>query len=105
MSKRVNWKKLAESIPFRVQLTDNEYWEIVWVANFPDGDTCGECRYDMKQIAIMSDLSNKLKVITYLHELDHAFSFINEAGLTETQILKNEKSYYYRLKPGNIFNE
>lgn len=105
MSSRVNWKKLSQQIPFRIQVDKNEYWEVVWVNDFPDGETLGECRYDMKQIAIKNSLSPKEKVITFLHEIAHLFSNSTGANLTETQILSMERCFYYLLKPGNIFNE
>lgn len=102
--KRVNWKKLVKCIPFSVQVHHNEFWEVVWVDDFPDGETIGECRYDQKQIAIKKNMSNKLSVITYLHECGHLFSDKTMANLTEAQILALENSFYYILKPNNIFN-
>lgn len=99
----INWKKLKNQIPSRVQITRNKYYEVVWVDSFPDGNTLGETRYNSKQIAIKKGLGNKLTVITYLHEVLHAVSGANDANLTEKQVEALEKSFYYLLKCDNIF--
>lgn len=101
----INWKKLKRQIPHRVQITKNVWYEVVYADDFKDGKTLGETRYDMKQIVILNNQSPKMTVVTYLHELEHAFEMENEIGLTENQILKMEKSFYYRLKPDNIFSD
>lgn len=99
----VDYDKLASKIPFRVHLGRGIYYEIVWVDDFPDGKTCGETRFEKKQIAIKAGMSTKLTVITLIHEYLHAFSDVYGLGLTENQILKMEKSFYYVLKPNNLF--
>jgi len=99
----VNWRKLARSIPHRVQITSKVFYEVCFVSDFPDGNTLGETRFEQKQIALKQGLSPKLTVVTYIHELAHAFAFENGANYTENQILASEKSFYFFLKPDNIF--
>lgn len=101
----VNWKKTKKKIPNRVQFSKNGFYEVVWVDDFPGGNTVGETRFDRKQIAIKKDLSDRLTVITYLHECLHALSHETDAELTESQILNLEKVFYYLLKKNNIFEE
>jgi len=100
-----NWKALRKSIPHRVVYAPKKFAEIVWVDDFPDGNTLGETRFDPVQIAIKKGLSDKLTVITYLHEMEHLWSWYYEANLTENQILALEKSFHYRLKKNNIFKD
>lgn len=101
----VNWKKLVKEIPHKVHIGFKQYFEVVWVDDFPDGNTYGETRYDKKQIALKKGLSNKITVLTYLHEITHSVSFIYEVGLTETQVLKIESSLTTILKDGNVFTK
>jgi hypothetical protein len=99
----MDWKKLRRKIPHRVQIAKDAWYEIVWVDDFKDGKTLGETRHDPRQIAILNGQSPKMTVVTYLHELMHAFCNENEADLTETQVLAFEKSFYYMLKADNLF--
>lgn len=99
----VNWKKLANKIPHRVQIASKAYYEVVWVSDFPDGNTLGETRFDQKQIAIKQGLTPKLTVTTFIHELCHAASYEHNINLTESQILAMEKSFYFWLKDKNVF--
>lgn len=63
----------------------------------------GETRFDTRQILIELGHSAKQTVITYIHELTHAFSGEYDLGLTETQVLKIENTIYYLLKHNNLF--
>ena len=101
----VNWKKKKKRIPNRVQFAKNGIYEVVWVDDFPDGQRLGETRFDRKQIAIKKELSDRLTVITYLHECLHAISYEADVELTESQILKLEKVFYYLLKKNNVFED
>lgn len=101
----VKWKKLKTSIPNRVQLGNNSFYEILYVDDFLDGKTLGEMRPETKQIVIRNKQTPKNTVITFLHELSHAVSNECDLELTENQILKLEKSFYFLLKKGNIFKE
>lgn len=101
----VNWKKLKNNIPHRVQTGRNNFMEILYTQDFKDGQTLGEMRPDSNQIVIKNDQSPKNTVTTYLHEILHSISEETGAKLTENQILALEKAFYYILKPNNIFRE
>jgi len=101
----VNWKKLVKKIPNKVQLAKRGEYEVVWVDEFKQHDTIGETRFDRKQIAIKKNLSPKLTIITYLHEVIHGLSAEHDAQLTENQVLALEKGLYYLLKDGNLFKK
>jgi hypothetical protein len=100
---RISWKQRRAEIPHRVQLGKRIY-EIVWVADFADGKTLGETRFNPPQIALKTGESDKETVKTYLHEIMHGISHEEEANLTENQVLALECSLPYVLKLGNIFN-
>lgn len=101
----VDWAAHVKNIPHRVHVSRGTYAEVVYVDDFPDGKTWGETRWEPLQIAIKRGLSDKLTVITYLHEIKHLFSFVYGLDLTEKQILAMEPAFYYFLKPGNIFKK
>lgn len=101
----VNWKKLSKLIPSEIQIGNKITYKILWVEEFP-GNTVGEMDKDTKQIRLKLGQSNKEKVLTYLHEVFHAFSDENKIGLTEKQVsLLERKMLYYYLKPGNLFSK
>lgn len=110
MPRRISWRKYRSEIPSSVQIGDTTY-EIVWVDTFfkddPDNEshTLGETRWDPPQIALKIGQSAKETVKTYLHELLHAVSHEEGAGLTEPQVLSLEESILYLLKPQNVFVE
>lgn len=101
----LDWKKLLKKIPSKVQITKTHFYEVVWVDSFSSQNVMGETRFDKRQIAIKKQMSPKLTVITYLHEVLHAISGEHDAELTEKQVLALEKSFYYFLKTNNIFKE
>lgn len=98
----VNWDFYKRRIPHRVQVASKVFYEILWVDNFTVNNL-GETRYNEKQIVLKNNMSNKLTVITYLHELLHAMSYHHDLGLTETQVLASEKFFIYLLKDSNVF--
>jgi len=101
----LNWKKLTKKIPSKVQLARGKNYEIVWVDSFPDETTVGETRFTNNQIAIKKNLSPKMTVTTFLHEVLHGISAEHGVDLTEKQVLAFEKAFHYILKNGNIFKE
>ena len=101
--KKVNWLKLMQQIPNRVQVSSNIYYEILWIDAFREHDTMGETRHDMKQIVLLRNLSPKETVKTYMHEIAHVFSDYYKFSMTERQVLFFEKCLTYTLKNGNIF--
>lgn len=101
----VNWRKLVKRIPYKVQVGNKLFYEVVWVDRFDDPAQVGEMDNELKQIRIKIDQSNKEKVLTYLHEVIHAFSDEHNVRLTESQVSKLEKKMlYYWLKPDNLFS-
>ena len=103
----VNWKKLAKLIPAEVQITSKSFYQILWVENFPDDQHCvGSMDIDKKQIIMKISQSDKEKVLTYLHEVIHAFSDENKIGLTEKQVsIMEKKMLYYCMKTNNLFSK
>lgn len=102
----VNWIKLAKKIPDNIQVGAKSYYTILHVEKCPNGAfTAGETDPNTKVIYIRINQTNKQKVLTYLHEVLHAYNFEHEVGLTEKQVsLLEKKMFYYVLKGGNIFN-
>lgn len=102
-SQRVNWKALKSSIPHKVQVSKDVFYEVCWIDNFSDPVVLGETRLDNKQIVLKNNQSNSETVKTFLHELAHAVSHEYDINLTETQVQAVERSFYFILKPGNVF--
>lgn len=103
MSKKNKWSDYRSRIPFKVHAGRGLYYEIVFVDGFDNPDILGETRYDKKQIALKTGLTDKQTVELYLHEITHLLSYSCDAGLTENQVLAFEKTYHYILKEDNIF--
>jgi hypothetical protein len=103
----VNWKKLSKLIPSEVQIASKTFYQVLWVENFPDDHNCvGSMDINKKQIIMKIGQSDKEKVLTYLHEVIHAFSDENKMGLTEKQVsIMEKKMLYFWLKKGNLFLE
>lgn len=99
----VNWKSLVSRIPASVAVSRKDTYEVLFSKDLKQN--VGETRISPhhKQIVIQIGLNNKQTIITYIHELLHAVSETYDVGLTENQILKLEKAFYYILKSGNIF--
>lgn len=103
--KKVNWNKLYKSIPNKVQIGNKLYYKVQWVSEFKDPKQFGEMNSNKKYITIRKKQSKKEAVLTYLHEIFHAFSDENDIKLTEKQVsLLEKKMLYYVLKSGNIFS-
>lgn len=100
---KVNWRRLSKQIPNRIQINKKDYYEVLWVDGFTNDQTLGETRYDVKQIVLKKNLSPKLTIVTFMHELVHCFFTEYGIALTESDVLKTEKFFYYLLKPENIF--
>jgi hypothetical protein len=103
---RVNWKKLVKQIPSRVQIAPKVYYDVVWSKDLVD--TKGNYLYGITDltnriITIRMDMSPKLTVETYFHELLHCYSEEFKINLTETQVLRLEHILPYVLKKDNLF--
>jgi hypothetical protein len=105
MAKRINWKKLANSIPHVLPKIGNEVFEVVYIDDFKDGKTLGETRFTLKQIVIKSGQSDIELCKTMFHECLHLVSDHCKAGLTENQVLALEKSLPFWLKLGKIVDD
>lgn len=100
---KVNWRKLRNKIPSRVQIASSVFYKVVWVREFYPNDRFGETDFQNRQILLRLDMSDKETVTTFLHECMHAFSNEYSMGLTERQILSSEAGFYYILKHRNLF--
>lgn len=87
---RFNWKQKVKKIPAKVQVAPKVWYQVCWQKEILD--TKGNPLYgitdlDNKIITIRMDMSPKLTVETYFHEITHAFSEEFGLGLTENQVL------------------
>ena len=100
---RIDWGYYKRHIPNKVQVAPKVFYEVFWTDEFVASDNLGETRYSERQIIIKKKMSNKLTVVTYIHELVHAMSYEHGMNLTEAQVLSSESFFMYLLKDGNIF--
>lgn len=108
MSKRINWKSLVKKIPSSVQIAPKIVYQVVWQKEIVD--TKGNQLYGLTDlnnhiITIKMDMSARLTVETYIHEVTHAISEHYDLGLTENQVLKIEHAIPVLVKSNNIFKE
>jgi hypothetical protein len=101
------WKKLSKLIPDRIQIKPKSWYDVVYkpAIEYLDNECHGLTDFDKKLILMNIEQSSRLRVVTYLHEVLHAFSYEYKLGLSEKQILQIEKALYYVLKENNIFKE
>lgn len=62
-------------IPPSVRITAKVAYPVRMVDRFSDTDTLGECSQEPREIRIRSDLSPRLTLITFIHEVLHAMQF------------------------------
>ena len=93
----INWKKVKSKIPHRLRIKNKIWYEILWVDDFKDGKTLGESRLHLKQLVLLKNMSPKLTIETFVHELLHVISHEYGSDLTEKQVLAMEKSTPYLL--------
>lgn len=89
---------LLKILPNKVRITKDVAYEIVYIDEFNDNATLGECRYDQKQIVINRNQSKTETVKTILHEIVHAIAMENDIKLTETHVLGLENGLWRFLK-------
>ena len=85
-------------IPPRVRVTAKRDYEVLFVDDFKDGKTLGECRYDPPQIVIKTGQSDRETIKTFIHEMVHAIDAETGVGLTETQVRKLEEGIYRAMR-------
>lgn len=95
-------KKLVNSLPSFVRITNKINYEIVFIDDFIDPKVLGECRPNTKQIVLKKGLSNTLLLRTLLHESLHAIAMENDFELPESQVLNLEDGIFRFLKLNNL---
>lgn len=108
MSNRINWRKRVSQIPSKVQIAPKIFYDVVWQKEITD--TKGNHLYGLtdltnRVITIKMDMTPRLTVETYIHEITHAVSEEFNLGLTENQVLKIEHAIPFLLKGNNLFKE
>ena len=91
-------KKLVQFLPSKVRITSKVTYEVVFIDDFLDGKTLGECRHETKQIVIKKGLSATETLKTLIHEITHALALENEFTLTEQTVLHLESAIYRLLR-------
>ena len=66
-------------IPPRVRIKRGVVYEVVFIDQFKDPDQLGECRFNEKQIVLLSKQSDKSMRESFWHECVHAIE--NEWGI------------------------
>lgn len=84
-------------IPARLKIKNKVVYEIVWVDSFTDPDVLGECRFDSKQIAMKSGLSERETYKTLIHEVLHAMEFERGIKISHKAIYQLEDAVFYLL--------
>lgn len=85
-------------IPHKIRIKSRISYEIVWVDRFDDEHCLGECRGDVKQIAILKNQSDKQTFQTFLHEVLHAIEFEHGISLPHKSIHVLDAAIYKILK-------
>lgn len=95
-------KKLLKHIKPHLRAKKDLTYEVMYVDNFKDEKTLGECRPNEKQIVLKKGLSPTETFKVYLHECIHMASFeYMQTPLTEAQVLDLEEAIYKILKLNN----
>lgn len=97
-------KKLIEKIPSHIRITNKISYELVYIPEFKDGKTLGECRPDIKQIVIKTGQTPIMTMRCIIHECFHAVALESNFELTEKQVLNLEEAIYNFLKLNKIFD-
>lgn len=91
-------EKLVQLIPSSVRVTSKVSYEILFIDEFSDGTTLGECRPEPKQIVIKKGLSPTETIRVLIHEWLHMLSMENNFTLTERTTLDLEDAIYRFLR-------
>lgn len=85
------------TIPSRIKIKNKVVYEVVWVDSFEDSNTVGECRFDVKQIALKMNQSEKELMKTFIHEVLHAIEFERGVKIPHKTIYQLEDALFYIL--------
>lgn len=85
-------------IPNIIRITTKLAYEVLYIDDFKDGSTDGECRYNESQIVIKRNLPITKRAKTFIHEVIHAIDDKYKVGLSEAQVLKLEEGIYRVLR-------
>jgi len=85
------------NIPARLKIKNRVVYEIVWVDSFKDPDVLGECRFDVRQIALKKGQSQRETFKTFVHEVIHAMEFEREIKIAHKAIYQLEDAIFYLL--------
>lgn len=85
--------------PGKVRIKARVHYEIVWVDQFIDSpDTRGECRFDTKQIVLLSGMADGPTFETLIHELLHAIEHEYKIQLPHKSIYAMESAVHAILR-------
>ena len=84
-------------IPSRIKIKNKVVYELVWVDEFADPDTLGECRFDFKQIVLKRNQSERETLKTLFHELLHCLEFERNIKIPHKTIYQLEDAIYYLI--------
>ena len=77
-------------IPKKVRITSKVSYEIVYIEEFEDKTTVGECRGEKNQIVLKIGQSKTDMFKTFLHEILHAIEYEYNVSLPHVAIYKME---------------
>lgn len=97
-------EKLLSKLPSHIKITSKVSYEVVYIPEFADKKTLGECRPDVKQIVICSNQNPNEIVKVLLHEITHAVAIENEFDLTEKQVLALEEGFFAVIDKNKLFD-
>jgi len=85
------------SIPSRIKIKNRVVYEIVWVDSFKDTNVLGECRFDVRQIALKNGQSERETFKTFVHEVIHAMEVERGIKIPHKAIYQLEDAIFYLL--------
>jgi len=97
-------EKIISKLPQKLRITSKVSYELLYLLEFNDNKTLGECRPNEKQIVVVSGQPTTELTKTYIHELLHALSFEYNINLTEAQVQKLEVAIYNFLRLNKVFD-
>ena len=84
-------------IPPYIKIKNKVVYEVVWLDGFKDSEVLGECRFDSKQIALKTGISERETYKTFIHEVLHAVEFERGVKLPHKAVYQLEDALFYIL--------